>query len=175
MRGDHMEQKEVHEDVLRGRILNIALGTRVQVQLAGMDGQFKSSMVGMQPGQFLILQLRQSKRVDCFFPGRAKIQGKEHQGSVVDISTGGCRFSIDTSGEVRVAQMEVGETIDVSFQLSGSSEPQTALGKVRSISRDPMKVIVGIQFDALDAETVNSIEALIGSFWLSDDHHFGLG
>ena len=223
-----MEQKEAQEDVLRGRILNIALGTRLQVQLAGMDGHFRSSMVGMQPDQFLliqlpmitgilnklqegnratvrylysgsvygfhstvlhfitkptpllfltyprtieILQLRQAKRVDCFFAGSARIQGKEYQGAVVDISTGGCKFFIDTSGDVTVTQMAVGERMEVSFQLPGNSEPQNALGKVRSTSRDPMKVIVGIQFDALGAEVVNSIEALIGSFWLSDDHH----
>jgi hypothetical protein len=127
------------------------------------------------PKTIEIIELRKSKRVDCFFPGQAKIQEKEHQGAIVDLSTGGCKFSIDTSGEIRVPQMEVGENINLSFQLIGSPQPHIFLGKVRSISREQGKVVVGIQFGALDTKIVKSIEALIESFWLSDDHHSSLG
>jgi c-di-GMP-binding flagellar brake protein YcgR len=227
-----MDPENVHEDILRGKILNIALGTRMQVQLGGTDTQFKSFMVGMEPEEYLIIrlpmipgianklyagnrvtvrymysgsvygfrstvlhfitkpspllfaaypktievfQLRESKRVDCFFPGLANIQGKEYPGVIVDISTGGCRFIIDTSGEVRVAQVEVAEEINLSFHLIGSPQPLTARGKVRSISREQGKVVVGIQFDALDSEITKSIQILIKSFWPDDDYHVGPG
>jgi c-di-GMP-binding flagellar brake protein YcgR len=222
-----MDQMRVHEEMLRGRVLNIGLGTRLQVQIAGMDGQFKSVMVGMSPEEYLLIQLpmmagilnklyegnrvtvrymysgsvygfhstvlyfitkpspllflnypktieilglRKTKRVDCFFPCLAKIQEKELQGALVDISTGGCKLSIDTSGEVRVPQMEVGENITLSFQLIGSPQPHSFLAKVRSISREQERVVLGIQFDALDTETVKTIEALIESFWIIGDH-----
>jgi c-di-GMP-binding flagellar brake protein YcgR len=226
---ESMDQMRVHEQVLRGRVLNIGLGTRLQVQIGGMDGQFKTILVGMSPEEYLLIQLpmmagilnklyegnrvtvrymyagsvygfhttilhfitkpspslfltypksieiielRKGKRVDCFFPGLAKIQDKELQGAIVDISTGGCKFSIDTSGEVRVPPMEVGENFNLSFQLIGSPQPDTFPGRVRSISREQGKVVLGIQFDALDTEIVKSIEALIESFWIIEDHPF---
>jgi c-di-GMP-binding flagellar brake protein YcgR len=232
MREENMDHEKVHEEMLRGKILSIGLGTRMQIQLAGMDGQFKSNMVGLEPERFLIVQLpmmtgilnklyegnratvrymysgsvygfhstvlhyitkpspllfltypktieiielRKSKRVDCFFPGQAEIQEKELQGAIVDLSNGGCKFSIDTSGEIRVPQMEVGENINLSFQLIGSAQPHTFPGKVRSISREQEKVVVGIQFDALDTKIIKSIDALIESFWTIGDHRFGLG
>jgi c-di-GMP-binding flagellar brake protein YcgR len=216
-----MGLEKVQENLLRGKILNIGLGTQLQVQLAGMDSQFKSIMIGMSPEEYLliklpmmpgilsklyqgnrviiryvysgsvygfsstvlhfitkpspllfliypkiieILELRDSKRVDCFFPGRIKIQEKDFQGMIVDISTGGCRFSIDASGDVKVPQMEVGAAIDLSFQLIGSQQPLAALGKVRTISRGQGEVVVGIQFEALDLEILESIQDLVKSF-----------
>jgi c-di-GMP-binding flagellar brake protein YcgR len=221
-----MGQKKVHEDMLRGKILNIGLGTPMQIQLGGMDGPFKSSLVGMVREKFVMIQLpmmtgilnklhdgnrvtarylysgsiygfhstvlafitkpapllfltypkiveildlRQCKRVDCFFPVNAKIQEKEYKGLILDISTGGCKLSLDISGNILIPHMEVEESIDLSFQLIGSSTPQTVLGKVRTTSRDQGKVVVGIQFDALDSEMVKSIEALIESFWSEEE------
>lgn len=226
-----MELDRVHENVLRGRILNIGIGTTLHVHLSGLDGPFKSVMIGQEPQKYLMirlpmltgiinrlregnrvtlrymysgcvygflstvlhfitkpspvlflaypktietLELRRSRRVDCFFPSTAKIQGKDCTGTIVDISTGGCRFSIDTSSGVKAPLIEVEEDIDLSFQLIGSSQPETVLGKVRSISRDPGKVVVGIQFDALDKETKKRIEALIESFWPIEDYHFSI-
>jgi c-di-GMP-binding flagellar brake protein YcgR len=227
-----MDQMKVHEEVLHGRVLNIGLGTRLQVQIAGMEGQFRSVLVGMSPEEYVLIQLpmmagilnklyegnrvtvrymfagsvygfqstvlhfvtkpspllfvkypktieiiglRKTKRVDCFFPGMAKVQEKELQGALVDISTGGCKFSIDTSGEAIVPQMEMGENITLSFQLIGSPQPHSFQAKVRSISREQVRVVLGIQFDALDTETVKTIEALIESFWTIGDHRLGPG
>ena len=222
-----MDQMRVQEEVLRGKILNIGLGTRLQVQLSGMEGQFKSNMIGMEPERYLIVQvpmmtgilnklhegnratlrylysgyiygftssvmhfstkpapllflaypktveiieLRKSKRVDCFFPGQAIIQEYEYPGAIVDISSGGCKFSLDSSSEAKVPQIEVGEAINLLFQLLGSSQRHSANGNVRSISRDQAKVVLGIEFDVLDADTVGSIEALIESFWINDEY-----
>jgi c-di-GMP-binding flagellar brake protein YcgR len=117
------------------------------------------------PKTIEVLQLRNSKRVDCLFPGKAKIQEKEYTGTIEDISTGGCRFSIPTSDESTVPKMEIGESIQLSFQLIGCPQPQTVSGIVRGLSLDLTKVVVGIQFDAVSKETVDSIEALIESFW----------
>jgi len=226
-----MDLERVHEDALRGKILNIALGTTVHVNLSGLDGQFKSIMIGQEPQKYLmirlpmlrsilnklyegnrvtvrymysgsvygfvstvlhfitkpssllflaypktveILDLRRSKRVDCFFPGTAKVQEKECTGRIVDISTGGCKFSIDTSGDVRVPLIEVEEDINLSFQLIGNSQLEPVLGKVRSVSRDQGKVVVGIQFDALNTETQKCIEVLIESFWPIENNNFGI-
>jgi c-di-GMP-binding flagellar brake protein YcgR len=227
-----MDLEKVQENLLHGKILNIGLGTQLKVQLAGMDGHFKSIMIGMSPEEYLliklpmmpgilaklyqgnraivryiyagsvygfsstvlhfitkpspllflnypksveILELRESKRVDCFFPGRMKIEEKDFQGTIVDISAGGCQFSIDASGDVKVPQMEVGAAIDLSFQLIGSQRPLAALGKVRTVSRGQGKVVVGIQFEALDPEILESIEGLVKSFWPIDDDHPSLG
>jgi c-di-GMP-binding flagellar brake protein YcgR len=226
-----MELDRVHEDVLRGKILNIGMGTTVHVHLSGLDAPFKSVMVGQEPQKYLmirvpmltgiiyklyegnrvtvrymyagcvygflstilhfitkpssllflaypktieILELRRSRRVDCFFPATAKIQEKECTGTIVDISAGGCKFSIDTSSGVKAPLIEVEENISLSFLLIGSSQPETVLGKVRSISRDQGKVVVGIQFDALSTETKKRIEALIESFWPIEDYHFNI-
>lgn len=217
-----MDQHEVQEDLLRGKLLSIGLGTALRVRLGGMDGHFNSSMVGVEPGQFLImqlpmmtgiinklyegnratvrymysgsiygfrasilhyitkpsplifltypksieiLQLRSSKRVDCFFSGRVDILGKEIPVAIVDISTGGCKFNIETTDEIRVPHMEVGENVNLSFKLIGSLHPHTFRGKVRSICRDQGQVVVGIQFEDLDAEIAKRIEVLIDSFW----------
>jgi c-di-GMP-binding flagellar brake protein YcgR len=222
-----MDLEKLHDNVLRGKILNISLGTQMQIQLGGMDGPFKSSLVGMVRENFLMIQLpmmtgilnklnegnrvtaryiysgsiygfhsailafitkpspllfltypkiieildlRKCKRVDCFFPANAKIQEVEHKGLILDISTGGCKFSIDTSSDARIPHIEVGEIINLSFQLIGTSEAQTVFGKVRTTSRDQRKVVVGIQFDALDSEMAKSIEALIESFWSAEDY-----
>ena len=221
-----MDLEKVQENLLRGKILNISLGTPMQIQLGGMDGPFKSSLVGIVREKFVMIQLpmitgilnklhdgnrvtarylysgsiygfhstvlayitkpapllflnypriveildlRECKRVDCFFPADAKIQEGEYKGLILDISTGGCKLSLDISGNIQIPHMEVGESINLSFRLIGSSEPQTVLGKVRTISRDQGKVVVGIQFDALDSEMVKSIEALIESFWSEEE------
>lgn len=222
-----MVVKKVQEDILRGKILNISLGTQMQVQLGGMDGPFKSNLVGMVREKFVmvelpmitgilnklrdgnratvrylysgsvygfystvlayitkpipllflsypkiveILDLRKFKRVDCMFPAVAKIQDQEHKGFIMDISTGGCKLFLDISGNIQIPHMEVGESIHLSFQLIGSSEPQTAIGKVRTTSRDSAKVTVGIQFDAMESEMVKSIETLIDSFSYAGDN-----
>lgn len=52
-----MDEMKVQEEVLRGKILNIGLGTRLQVQLSGMEGQFRSNLVGMEPERYLIVQV----------------------------------------------------------------------------------------------------------------------
>jgi c-di-GMP-binding flagellar brake protein YcgR len=226
-----MDLERVHEDALRGKILNIGLGTTVHVHISGLDGQFKSIMIGQEPQKYLMirlpvltgilnklcegnratvrymysgcvygfistvlhfitkpssllfltypktvemLELRRSKRLDCFFPGTAEIRGKECTGRIVDISTGGCKFSIDTSGDVRVPLIEVEEDINLSFQLIGNSQLEPVPGKVRSISRDGGKVVVGIQFDALNTETKKCLEVLIESFWPIEENNFGM-
>jgi c-di-GMP-binding flagellar brake protein YcgR len=217
-----MAPKDVHEDALRGKILNIGLGTAMHVHISGLDGQFKSVMVGLEPHKYLMIRLplstgiiynrlyegnqatvryvysgsvcefistvlhyidkpssllflayptaveiiesRRSRRVDCFFPGMAIIHQKECTGMVVDISTDGCKFSIDTSAEERVPLIEVEEDINLSFHLIGNSMLEPVLGKVRSINRDRGRVVVGIQFDALDREARRCIEVLTESF-----------
>ncbi len=222
-----MGPEKVHEDILRGKILNISLGTQMQIRLGGMDGHFKSSLVGMVREKFVmielpmmtgilnklhdgnrvtarylysgsvygfystvlayitkpapllflsypkiveILDLRKFKRVDCIFPAVVKIQEWEYKGLIMDISTGGCKLSLDISDNIQIPPMEAGESIDLSFQLIGSSEPQTVIGKVRTANRDSAKVAVGIQFDALDAEMIRSIETLIDSFSFAEDN-----
>jgi c-di-GMP-binding flagellar brake protein YcgR len=227
----NMDLESVHEDALRGKILNIGLGTTVHINISGLDGQFKSIMVGQEPQKYLmirlplstgiinklyegnratvrymysgcvygflstvlhyitkpspllflaypktveIIELRRSRRVDCFFPGTAMIHEKECTGTVVDISTDGCKFSIDASGGQRVPLIEVEADINLSFHLIGNSQLEPILGKVRSISRDRGKVVVGIQFDALNSETRKCIEVLIESFWPIEDNNFGM-
>jgi c-di-GMP-binding flagellar brake protein YcgR len=222
-----MDQMRVQEELLRGKILNIGMGTRLQVQLGGMEEQFKSNLIGMEPDWYLIIQLpmmtgilnklhegnrvtvrylysghiygfsssvihfstrptphlflnypktvevielRKSKRVDCHFPGKAIIQEYEYPGAIVDISSGGCKFSFDASGEAIIPRIEVGEAIKLIFQLPGSPQQQAANGNVRSITRDQTKVVLGIEFDVLDKETAKNIEALIESFLINDEY-----
>jgi c-di-GMP-binding flagellar brake protein YcgR len=226
-----MDLENVHEDALRGKILNIGLGTTVHVHISGLDGQFKSIMVGQEPQKYLMIRLplltgiinklcegnrakvrymysgsvygflstvlhyvdkpssllflaypktvdvlesRRSRRVDCYFPGTATIREKECTGTVVDISTDGCKFSIDTSGEVGVPLIELEEDISLCFQLIGNSQLEPVLGKVRSLSRDGEKVVVGVHFNALDPETRKCIEVLIESFWPLEHKNFGM-
>jgi c-di-GMP-binding flagellar brake protein YcgR len=223
-----MDLERVHEDALRGKILNIGLGTTVHVHISGMDGQFKSIMVGQEPQKYLMIRLplssdvfnklyegnrakvrymysgsvygflstvlhyidkpssllflaypktvdilesRRSRRVDCYFSGTATIREKECSGTVVDISIEGCKFSIDTSGDQRVPVIELEEAISLSFQLIGNSQLDPVFGKVRNISRDGEKVVVGVQFNALDPETRKCIEILMESFWPIEENN----
>lgn len=54
-----MEHGEVHEELLRGRILEIEIGTRLQLQVGAGSAEMKlnGTLIGMSPDEFLIVAI----------------------------------------------------------------------------------------------------------------------
>lgn len=86
-----MENQEIREELLRGRMLDVEIGTRLQIQVGGADNTLKVNcvLVGIAPEEFLILTI----------PAVPGVLSKLYEGSRVRVRYifGGGVYGFDSS------------------------------------------------------------------------------
>lgn len=101
------------------------------------------------PSGFKLLNLRKHPRVDCFFPATAGTEDTNYQGILLDISVGGCKFSLKKSRSSKSPQVPVGVSITILATLFGEPNPLPFPGLVRHVQADRERFILGIEFKQL--------------------------
>ncbi len=107
-------------------------------------------------------KLRGTVRVSSDIPARARIAGRELRGRVVDLSTGGCRFSVRARAGM-AQEIRAGDPIEICFVLLGGFGEQVVRGQARACDEESGRLYVGVRFDEADPVIRDRIEAYVHS------------
>jgi c-di-GMP-binding flagellar brake protein YcgR len=214
-----MTPQEIEDKVGPELRINVEMGTQVLIQVEGMQERFKSTLIGMDPGSYLIVKfpqlfglvgklttgssvivryisegsiygfesevletalkpgrliflrypkivekhcLRKFKRLSCSIPAAAQLSDKgTYEGLILDISRGGCKFSIHTPEGTAVDEAELDMTINLTFQLPGGIDKYSLSGKIRSLSKDKNQTSLGVEFDPTNTDLLDKIDQYV--------------
>jgi c-di-GMP-binding flagellar brake protein YcgR len=107
------------------------------------------------------LNLRRSSRVPCNLPARIAFEGKELDGILTDISTGGCRFTSRAGAGKDQAGLALGAQVSLAFYLPGS-EGKTIIGcLVKSTNASNERIELGLQFQVDETMKTKEIERYV--------------
>ncbi len=107
-------------------------------------------------------KLRGMVRVSSDIPARARIAGRELRGRIVDLSTGGCRFSARTRAGME-PEIQAGDPVELSFVLLGGFGEQVVRGQVHACDEESGRLGVGVRFDQADPAIRDRIEIYVHS------------
>lgn len=110
-------------------------------------------------------ELRRHYRVECNIPAEISLEGHDavYRGVILDISTGGCKFTFLEPENLNEHPIQVGDRLNTTFELMGIRNIRTISGEIRSLSMDDKKVTLGISFDQTNTELLNKIESYVNS------------
>lgn len=105
------------------------------------------------------INLRYSTRVACHLPAVLTFADTPADGMILDISSGGCRFT--GKAEVMDASrgLEVGAAVVLAFPLLGTEGTVQVAGVVRNVQADRQKTTLGVQFQKMPGEILDRINA----------------
>jgi c-di-GMP-binding flagellar brake protein YcgR len=106
-------------------------------------------------------ELRTHPRVDCFFPATARMEASEFQGSITDISLGGCRYVSRQMTEEDIHRLALEKKLVVYIKFPGDQLSQVVKGQVRSVRHDGEKAILGLQFEDPEPDLVEKLSDFI--------------
>lgn len=109
------------------------------------------------------INLRKVQRMECLLPASVKTDGGNYKAVIVDISPGGCRVCLDYE-EVESLSVDIDQTIEISFHLTGMAEEQVINGKIKNLKKDRKFSDMGVQFDQENEAVLNSVKLYIESF-----------
>ncbi len=113
------------------------------------------------PDRFQTHTLRGSVRVSSNLPARAQLAGRDLRGRVVDLGAGGCRFVLRIPEGPEELEVRPGDPLSLSFVLFGGYGEQTVSGGVRAVHRRAGRIVLGVQFDRMDAAIQEKIETYV--------------
>lgn len=105
--------------------------------------------------------LRKEARINCRIPATASIERKALKGLVTDISNHGCQFSVRIPTRFKLYRVSVLTDIHLSLSLFGPSDAAQLKGKVRNTNIDEFKIVLGIEFDKLEAQLSQRLNCFI--------------
>jgi c-di-GMP-binding flagellar brake protein YcgR len=115
------------------------------------------------PASVESMNLRKARRMQCLFPASVKRRGGDLKGLILDISLGGCKICVDTDWS-ESSSMDVDETIEISFLLTGTTEEQVINGKIQNMKKDDKHTEMGIQFDHENGAVLDNVKLYMDQF-----------
>jgi len=97
--------------------------------------------------------LRKHVRRQCYLPAVVIIDGKPIDGFVLDISEGGCKFSLKAILELEMMALQVDRIVAMELSLPEVEGRLSVTGKLRNYKYDADSVNIGIQFTEVPAQT----------------------
>lgn len=97
--------------------------------------------------------VRRHKRVNCFFPATASIDGWGVQGLIMDISAGGCRLTVDEADLQNIATPTLGAPLSITFHMLDRSVRYALDGTIVNLTPEDRKLSVGVSFSDQDEMT----------------------
>ncbi len=192
--------------------LPITLGTGLIIELVNLKQRIKSSLVGMEPGKYLIIRLSEkdlignfrsdnvkespmivrylhngtvygfrssivnivsvpaklffvtypskleeftvlsNSRHECILPALTMIGNAFVDMVILDISKQGCLCMVktaDPNDDKLYGAVQVNKTIDIKVQFPGAEGKFGLMGKIRNVSKDVGKILLGVQFEEM--------------------------
>lgn len=83
---------------------------------------------------------------------------------IVDLSREGCLWRIKVVGpksEYLYSFLQVDKKVDIIVQFPGSKGKYDLAGRVRNISKDPERIMLGVMFEGIPDETKSRIDGYI--------------
>ena len=106
-------------------------------------------------------KLRREQRVDFLVPAQLTVAGNVLDGFVVDISPGGCRFSLDESPDNLPFDFSVITEVTLSFHFVGLEGIQTFVCQVKNVVQDKKPIYLGLEFNQADSSITQGIREYI--------------
>jgi c-di-GMP-binding flagellar brake protein YcgR len=107
------------------------------------------------------LDLRADSRVSCYIPATANLKKTQLKGVISNINSRGCRFNIKVPSILKPQQIQVISDIRLYFPVLGMEGTMEFQGKVCHTSHDRERIAFGIEFEELDAEVSEKIDAYV--------------
>lgn len=109
--------------------------------------------------------LRSAKRVDCYIPCNINIFEEDCPGTIVDLSTAGCRCLLSVPDEKLDKIMHEQDIhIDISVELPEQISLKLG-GTLRNVTEYHKALRTGVRFDDLDPETMATLKTILSSNW----------
>jgi c-di-GMP-binding flagellar brake protein YcgR len=112
------------------------------------------------------LNLRSTKRIDCYLPARAVLAEGEHEqmtaypSMITNLSSGGCQIVIEAQEARHLPNVVPDQEITLEFTMFGSDVEERVKGVVKNISISGTRQFLGIKFD----EVSEGIKEQIGDY-----------
>lgn len=107
------------------------------------------------------INLRQSARLNCLFPIHIDTEFDVIQGTIDDISNGGCRLIIKLASNHAsiISSLEkIGTHIKLSVTIPGCAEDVKVKGIVRNIKKDAQQLSLGVEFVDGHAQIIDALD-----------------
>ncbi len=98
------------------------------------------------PDRLSILEMRNHRRVSCGLNVLVNTPHGDGSGIIADLSMGGCRISLDLTGQSNLRSLAVGETIVLQVVLSSEGTLTSGTGIVKSVELSGGKLNAGVSF-----------------------------
>lgn len=103
-------------------------------------------------------ELRSQKRVECILPVEILCGNAKNQGTIVDLSIGGCCCSVKQAVVGKEVGLKAGDAVNIMAQFPGVEGQKEMSGIVKNVKGNIDELLLGIVFDDLDvgiSEIVN--------------------
>lgn len=111
-----------------------------------------------------IRDLRETFRAECSFPCKLLTvsEHKEYRGLMADVSTGGCKFTLQLTQPAQAKLFDVKKEVLLEFELPGNAGKKGLFGEILHVSRYGSEILLGIKFSGNnDAETMDALNSYI--------------
>ncbi len=107
-------------------------------------------------------EMRKNLRIDCSIP--ATIQTAEEtvcRGVISDLSTGGCRITMNLEGSDRLPSFELEKSVLIAIEMLGIRPDKGIPGVIKNLRHDAKKTHVGVEFSTSDADILSRIQEYV--------------
>ena len=106
----------------------------------------------------------------CSIPAVAQLNEKgTYEGLILDISRGGCKFTIHTPEETIIDDADLNINTNLTFQLPGLIDKYSVSGKIRSSNKDKNQISIGIEFDQANTGVLDKIDHYVDAIIKFED------
>ncbi len=102
-----------------------------------------------------------ASRHECILPAVTMFGNELIEMVIVDISKEGCQCAIKASvpkNESLFGLIQVNKSIDIKAQFPGAADKIALVGKIRNISKDTDKIVVGVMFEEMPQDVKARLE-----------------
>ncbi len=104
---------------------------------------------------------RKFERVDCHLPAKISIGYTFLNGSIIDLSKGGCLYTLKADKVISMKMLNEMSSVNLKLHLPGMEEELILKGSAKSINKKDDIIRIGIQFDNFETETKDMLYSFI--------------
>jgi hypothetical protein len=113
------------------------------------------------PDRMSVLETRKHQRIICALPVSLATPYGDAVAALRDLSIGGCRLSLEMTGQSTVRRLSIGDRIVLQTPLSAHEAPSRSIGIVRSLETAGSCLHIGLAFDESNKEFISALTAYL--------------
>jgi hypothetical protein len=134
------------------------LRIHVQYHSGGAANKFTAEMISYSvrptlllfisyPDRMSVLETRKHQRITCALPVSLATQYGDSVAALRDLSIGGCRLSLEMTGQSAMRRLSIGDRLVLQTPLSANDAPIRCIGIIRSLETGGSCLHIGLAFD----------------------------